>query len=132
MHDYADVCPTRLPKETPPDRGIEDVHHIRLKPDAKPIAIAPYRQSPAAQVVVCKEMEALLKAGCIGPSKSPYASPVILVKKPDGSVRVCVDYRLLNQATIQEMFPLPHTWDLVSSLAGSTVFSLLDLRSGYW
>ena len=77
-------------------------------------------------------MEKLLQSGCIRPSKSPYMSPVLLICKPDGSLRFCVDYRQLNKATIHDKFPIPRTDDLVSSLAGSHVFSSLDLRSGYW
>ena len=78
------------------------------------------------------EVEKLLQSGCIRPSKSPYASPVLLIRKPDGSLRFCVDYRQLNKATIRDKFPIPRTDDLVSSLAGSRVFSSLDLCSGYW
>ena len=82
--------------------------------------------------LVRAEVEKLLQSGCIRPSKSPYASPVLLICKPDGSLRFCVDYRQLNKATIRDKFPIPRTDDLVSSLAGSHVFSSLDLRSGYW
>ena len=78
------------------------------------------------------QINELLQSGCIRPSKSEYASPVLLIKKPDGSLRFCVDYRPLNKKTIQDKFPLPRADDLIDQLAGSTVFSSLDLRSGYW
>ena len=68
----------------------------------------------------------------IKPSRSPFASPVLFVKKPDGSLTFCVDYRMLNAITIKDRFPLPRAQDLIDRLAGARYFSSLDLRSGYW
>ena len=68
----------------------------------------------------------------VRPSTSPYGSPVLFVKKPDSSLRFCVDYRALNAITVKDRYPLPHTSDLLDQLAGATCFSSLDLRSGYW
>ena len=68
----------------------------------------------------------------IRPSKSPYASPVLFVKKPDGSLRFCMDYRKLNAITIKDKLPLLRAQDLIVGLAGAKYFSSLDLRSGYW
>ena len=73
-----------------------------------------------------------MEAGLIRPYKSPFAAPVLFVKKPDGSLRFCVDFRALNAITIRERFRLPRDQDLVDRLAGDKYFSSLDFRYGYW
>ena len=79
-----------------------------------------------------EEIEKMLKHGVIEPSSSPWASPVVLVRKKDGSTRFCVDYRLVNAATIKDSYPLPRMDDSIDALSGSSWFSTLDLASGYW
>ena len=70
--------------------------------------------------------------GAIRPSNSPWAVPILFVKKPDGSLRFCVDYRALNKVTIKDSYPLPRHEDLMDRLSGAKYFTSLDLCSGYW
>ena len=74
----------------------------------------------------------MLKHRVIRPSSSPWASPIVLVKKKDGSVRFCVDFRRLNDITVKDVFPLPRTTDLLESFQGAKIFSTLDAAAGYW
>jgi hypothetical protein len=90
-----------------------------------------YQQSIPEQEELKKQLSDLLEKGHIRPSKSPYGAPVLFVKKKDGSMRMCVDYRQLNKITKKDAYPLPLINDLLTSLKGSQYFSLIDLRSGY-
>ena len=73
----------------------------------------------------------MIDHGFIKPSKSPYGSPVLFVKKKDGSLRMCIDYRALNKITIKNRYPLPRIDELLDRLEGAYIFTLIDLRSGY-
>lgn len=93
----------------------------------------PPRRVPLAQRSCINDMvKTMLQQGVIEPARSPWSSPVTLVKKKDGSTRFCVDYRRLNEVTKKDSFPLPRTDDILDALAGCTWFSTLDLKSGYW
>ncbi|GJP38139.1 hypothetical protein CLOM_g22577, partial [Closterium sp. NIES-68] len=92
----------------------------------------PYRFSPTELTDMKKQIEYLLAKGLIRPSTSPYGAPVLFTPKPDGSLRMCIDYRALNKQTIKNKYPIPRIDDLLDQLRGATVFSKLDLRSGYW
>ncbi|KAL0328131.1 UNVERIFIED_CONTAM: RNA-directed DNA polymerase [Sesamum calycinum] len=79
-----------------------------------------------------KQLEELLEKGFVRSSTSPWGAPVLFVKKKDGSMRLCVDYRQLNRVTVKNKYPLPRIDDLLDQLKGATTFSKIDLRSGYW
>ena len=132
LKTYKDVFPTELPKHVPPNRGLDDEMEIKLQPGTKPIRQKMYRQSPAEQLAIKKQIEELLDAGIIQPSASEWAAPVLFVKKPDGSLRFCTDYRALNKVTVRDRYPLPRHEDLFHRLRSARFFSSLDLRSAYW
>ncbi|XP_078157488.1 uncharacterized protein LOC144553264 [Carex rostrata] len=117
------------PHALPPKRDID--HRIPLKPDSKPINLRPYRFSHYQKLEIDKIIEELLKNSFIQPSCSPYSSPILLVKKKDNSWRMCVDYRKLNENTIKNKYPIPIIDDLLDELKHASIFTKLDLRSGY-
>ncbi|XP_017434719.2 uncharacterized protein LOC108341562 [Vigna angularis] len=118
------------PTTLPPTRPGHD-HKIPLVTGANPINKRPYRYVKQQKDIIDKLVHDSLKSGIIQQSSSPFASPVVLVGKKDGSWRLCVDYRDLNKQTIKDRFPIPLVDDLLDELHGSMVFSKIDLRSGY-
>jgi hypothetical protein len=128
VREFVDVFPEELPG-IPPDREIEFT--IDLLPDTAPISKAPYRMAPLELKELKDQLQELLDRGFIRPSVSPWGAPVLFVKKKDGSMRLCIDYRELNKVTIKNRYPLPRIDDLFDQLQGSQVFSKIDLRSGY-
>ena len=113
----------------PPDKDLEFV--INLVPGTSPISKRPYRLHVDDQVELKQQIEDMLSKGFIRPSSSPWGAPVIFVAKKDGTQRMCVDYRALNEATIKNKYPLPRIDDLFDQLKGAAVFSKIDFRSGY-
>ena len=105
-----DIC------ELPPEREVEFI--IDLVPGANPMSIAPYRMSPVELAEVKAQVQDLLSKQFVRPSASPWGAPVLLVKKKDGSMRMCVDYRQLNKVTIKNKYPLPRIDDLIDQLSG--------------
>lgn len=104
---------------------------IFLKDDM-PVSQRPRRLSIAEQQVVERQVDEWLQNGIIQVSYSEYSSPLVLVKKKDGAIRVCVDYRLLNRKIVKDEFPLPVIDDLIDKLRGARVFSVLDLKNGFF
>ena len=127
--DFPDVFPEELPG-MPPDRSVEFV--IELVPGTAPISKRPYRMPPEELAELKKQLEELEGKGFIQPSTSSWGCPGLFVKKKDTTIpRLVVDYRPLNAATIKNKYPLPRINDLFDQLSGATVFSKMDLRSGY-
>ena len=116
-----------LPMELPPNRKTE--HLIELDPRAKPVNIIPYRYTHYHKTKIERLTQDLLKCGVISKSISPYAALVMLVRKKDGSFRLCIDYRGLNKKTIKNKFPLPFINEMMDELHGAKYFSKLDLIS---
>nr|GEU77995.1 putative reverse transcriptase domain-containing protein [Tanacetum cinerariifolium] len=123
-----EVFPDELPGLLPP-RQVE--FHIDLIPGATPVARAPYRLAPSEIKELFEQLRKLSKKGFIRPSSSPWGAPVLFVKKKDGSFRMCTDYKELNKLTMKNRYPLPRIDDLFDQLQGSSVYSNIDLRSGY-
>ncbi|GAU48411.1 hypothetical protein TSUD_99260 [Trifolium subterraneum] len=115
--------------DVPPEREVEFT--IDLVPGTSPISMAPYRMSASELNELKKQLEELLEKKFIRPSVSPWGAPVLLVKKKEGTMRLCIDYRQLNKVTIKNKYPLPRIDDLMDQLVGACVFSKIDLRSGY-
>ncbi|KAI3678050.1 hypothetical protein L6452_37329 [Arctium lappa] len=128
VQDYPGVFSEDLPG-LPPERQVE--FQIDLNPGTAPIARAPYRLAPTEMKEMMMQLQDLLENGYIRPSSSPWGAPVLFVKKKDGSMQMCIDYRELNKVTVKNKYPLPRIDDLFDQLQGAGCFSKIDLRSGY-
>ncbi|GJW82776.1 putative reverse transcriptase domain-containing protein [Tanacetum coccineum] len=125
---FLEVFPEDL-SGLPPARPVE--FQIDLIPGAAPVARAPYRLAPSEMKELSEQLQELSDKGFIRPSSSPWGAPVLFVKKKDGSFRMCIDYRELNKLTVKNRYPLPRIDDLFDQLQGSSIYSKIDLRSGY-
>ena len=108
------------------------IQHRVYTGDHPPISRPPYRNSNKENEVIQKEVEEMLDNDVIRQSNSPWSAPVVLVKKKDGSVRFCIDYRKLNEITKRDVYPLPRIENCLNALDGAKWFSFIDLASGYW
>ncbi|GJS97122.1 putative reverse transcriptase domain-containing protein [Tanacetum coccineum] len=128
IQDFPEVFPEDL-SGIPPVRQVE--FQIDLVPGAGPVARAPYRLASSEMKELSDQLHELFDKGFIRPSSSPWGAPVLFVKKKDASFQMCIDYRELNKLTVKNRYPLPRIDDLFDQLQGSSVYSKLDLRSGY-
>lgn len=117
------------PVGLPPQRACD--YAIPLLPGAQPFRLRPYRYTPEQKDEIEKQVDEMLWSGVIQHSSSPFASPVLIVRKKDMSWRLCVDYRKLNSYTVKNKFPLPIFDEILDELSGAAVFTKLDHRSGY-
>eukprot|EP00253_Pinus_taeda_P011347 PITA_11347 len=128
IQEFVDVFPEEIPG-LPPKRDIDFT--IELVPRAAPVSRAPYRMSIPELTELKIQLQELLDKNYIHPSVSPWEAPVLFVKKKDGTLRMCIDYRQLNKLTIKNKYPLPRIDELFDQVKGAIVFSKIDLRSGY-
>ncbi|GJT24382.1 putative reverse transcriptase domain-containing protein [Tanacetum coccineum] len=128
VRDFPEVFLKDLPG-IPPARQVE--FHIDLVLGAALVARAPYRLAPSEMKELAEQLQELFDKGFIRPNSSPWGASVLFVKKNDESFRICIDYRELNKLTVKNRYPLPRIDDLFDQLQGSSVYSKIDLRSGY-
>nr|GFB84504.1 putative reverse transcriptase domain-containing protein [Tanacetum cinerariifolium] len=123
---------TKETEDKSKEKRLEDAliveFQIDLIPGAAPVARAPYRLSPSKMKELSDQLHELSDKGFIRPSSSPWGASVLLVKKKDGSFRMCIDYRELNKLTVKNRYPLPRIDDLFDQLQGSSIYSKIDLR----
>ncbi|GKC83593.1 putative reverse transcriptase domain-containing protein, partial [Tanacetum coccineum] len=128
VRDFPEVFPDNL-SGLPPVREIE--LRIDLIPGASPVVKSPYRLAPSEMLELSNQLKELQEKGFIRPSHSSWGAPMLFVKKKDGAMRMCIDYRELNKLTIKNRYPPPRIDNLFDQLQGACCFSKIDLRSGY-
>jgi hypothetical protein len=128
LREYRDVFPEEV-LGLPPIRDID--FSIELAPRAVSVSRTPYRMSTPELVEQKLQLKEMMDKGYIRPSVSPWGAPVLFLKNKDVTLRLCIDYRQLNKLTIKNKYPLPRIDDLFDQLGGASVFSKIDLRSGY-
>ncbi|KAL0354964.1 UNVERIFIED_CONTAM: RNA-directed DNA polymerase [Sesamum radiatum] len=130
LEEFKDVFPPELPKKLPLCRAID--HAIELEAGAWLPAQTPYRMCPAELVELRKQLDGLLEAGLIQPSKALYGSSILFQRKHNGSMRMCMDYRASNKVTIKNKYPIPNAIDLFDKMTKTKYYTKINLRSGYW
>uniref|UniRef100_A0A2N9EGR4 Reverse transcriptase domain-containing protein n=1 Tax=Fagus sylvatica TaxID=28930 RepID=A0A2N9EGR4_FAGSY len=126
--EYEDVFPNDVPSGLPPIRGTE--HQIDFVPSATIPNRPPYRSNPEETKELQRQVEELMAKGHMRESMSPYAVPVLLVPKKDGTWRMCVDCRAINNIMVKYRPPIPRLDDMLDELHGSCIFTKIDLKSG--
>ena len=129
VREFLDVFPEELPG-IPLEREVDLA--IEIVPGTVPMSRAPYKMAPTELKELKSQLQELLDKGFIRPSVSPWGAPVLFVKKKDGTLRMCIDYRQINKVTVKNRFPLPRVEGLFDQLKGAGVFSKIDLRSRYY
>jgi len=126
LEEYKALCAGKL--------GKVDVtpHRIEVTPGARPRRAQPYRASRASRNIIAKEVQRQRDLRVIEPSGAEWAFPLVLVPKPDGTMRSCVDYRQLNEVTVRDVYLIPRMDDCLDFLGDAKVFSTLECNSGYW
>jgi hypothetical protein len=130
LEEFLDVMLEELPKDVPPRRRVD--HAIEVILEVALPAKAPCRMSHEELKELKVQLKELLAKGYIKPNKSPYGAPILFVHKKDGTLRMCVDYRALNKATVKNRYPLCRIDDLFDRLSKAKVFNRIHLRSGYY
>jgi hypothetical protein len=124
--------------EDTPRRTTLITHHINLREGSKPVAVAPYRLNPEKATKVKQEIQEMLKLRIIVPAESLWASPIMVVPKPERGngvgtlIRICTDYRRVNALTVADRFPLPPVEDLIDKVGRTTFMTKFDMTKGYW
>ncbi|CCK68346.1 reverse transcriptase family protein KNAG_0A06930 [Huiozyma naganishii CBS 8797] len=129
LKEFKEVVVDTLPNK--PTQQRETKHKVDLIPGSAPVARRPYRMGPAEKEELERQLHDLLEAGRVEESTSPFAAPVLFVKKKDGTRRLCCNFRGLNDITIKSKFPIPRIDECFDMLSDASVFSQLDLVSGY-
>jgi hypothetical protein len=130
LEEFPNVMLEELLEDLPPRRRVD--HAIEVMPGVAPLTKAPYQMNHEELKELKVQLAELLMKNYIKPSKSPYGAPVFFVNKKDGTLRMCVDYKALNKATVKNRYPLPQIDDLFDHLSKANLFSRIDLRSGYY
>jgi hypothetical protein len=128
LREYKDVFPEEVPS-LPLRRDID--FSIELAPGGVSVSRTPYQMSTPELVELKVQLREMMDKGHIQPNVSPWGAAVLFVKKKDDTLRLCIDYRQLNKVTIKNKYPLPRIDDLFNQLGDASIFSTIDLRSGY-